>query len=597
MKLLERALLGLLFGAAGASACVAQSGAQPAMSSVEGRVLHEPGGEPIRKVVVRLLAMNADSPVSTATATENGPDQAEAVELFSSLAGSEGLDERLKYATATDAGGRFKFEKVPPGSYIVSISRDGYVEVKSRGMMITVVEGQNLADQTYKMATAGLIAGKILDADGDPMSGLTVQAIPKVHGQSGVAGMMATYLSIAGAFGNLPGLGTTNDLGEYRIAGLRAGQYLVVARPRANVAPPPNPPNKAQPAERLLYAPTYYPGVLEETQASALQVASGGVVTADFTLLMHHTFQVSGIVSGLVNAKGSYILLISNNSRPQQQPLGDGGKFEFPSLEPGTYFAQVVELHEGAQQQAPRMMTVPAPIVVSASDLTDLVLQPFAYGKVSGKFRAEGSDNVDWRQMTVSLMPVTEAGETSSDKGLLGLLQQGGSGAVREDGTFEINDVAPGNYQVAVFSPSEKYRDWYLKSLLFAGREAADTGFAASGETSLDVVVSAKGASIEGKVVDGEGKPAAGVFVLTLPSSGKLGRPDSYQTTKTDAKGSFLLRGLNPGEFAVVALENLQGDARSAEFYQKYGSQGVSVRLTEGERKNVTPTLAVDESK
>jgi hypothetical protein len=464
-------------------------------------------------------------------------------------------------------------------------------------MMITVVEGQNLVDQTYKMATAGLIAGKILDADGDPMSGLTVQAIPKGHGQSGVAGMMATYLSIAGAFGNLPGLGTTNDLGEYRIAGLRAGQYLVVARPRANVAPPPSPPNKAQPAERLLYAPTYYPGVLEEKQASALQVGSGGVVTADFTLLVHHAYRVSGIVSGLVNAKGSYILLISNNPRPQQQPLGDGGKFEFPSLEPGTYFAQVVEVHEGAQPQAPKMMTVPAPIVVSGSDLTDLVLQPFAYGKVSGKFRAEGSDNVDWKQMTVSLMPVTEAGDPPADKGSFGLLQQGGSGAVKEDGTFEINEVAPGNYQVAVFSPSEIYRDWYLKSLLFAGREAADTGFAASGEMSLDVVVSAKGASIEGKVVDGEGKPAAGVFVLTLPSSGKLGRPDSYQTTKTDAKGSFLLRGLNPGEFAVVALENLQGDVHSAEFYQKYGRQGVNVSLTEGERKNATPTLTVDESR
>jgi hypothetical protein len=73
------------------------------------------------------------------------------------------------------------------------------------------------------------------------------------------------------------------------------------------------------------------------------------------------------------------------------------------------------------------------------------------------------------------------------------LWQQGGSGAVKEDGTFEIDDVAPGNYQVAVYTPAEKYRDWYLKSLLFAGREVADTGFAASGETSLDVFASAKG--------------------------------------------------------------------------------------------------------
>jgi uncharacterized protein (DUF2141 family) len=599
MKLLRRALLGLLCGMAGVSTCAAQSGAQQATSSVEGRVLHEPGGEPIRKVIVRLLAMSADSRVFTAAATENGPNEAEAIEVISSFAGGEGIDERLKYAAVTEAEGHFKFEKMPPGSYIVSISRDGYipVEAKPRGMMITVVDGQNLTDLTYKMATAGLIAGKIVDADGDPMSGLTVQAIPKGQRQSGVGGMLTTYLSLAGAGGNLPGVATTNDLGEYRIAGLRAGQYLVIARPRGNVAPPPTPANKAHPAERLLYAPTYYPGVLEEKQASALQVVSGDVATADFTLLVHHAYRVSGIVSSLVNTKGSYILLVSNNGRPQQQPLGDGGKFEFPSLEPGTYLAEVVEMPDGAKQEAPKMMTVPTPIVVNGSDLIDLVLQPFAQGKVNGKFRAESSDNVDWKQITVSLIHVAEAGESSTENGLFSLFQRGASAAVNEDGTFEIDDVAPGNYQVAVFTPSDKYRDWYLKSLLFAGREVADTGFAASGETSLEVVINAKGASIEGKVLDSTGEAAADVFVVTLPSSGKLARPDSYQTAKTDANGSFLLRGLNPGEFVVVALGNFQGDTRSADFYQKYGNHGTNVSLAAGEKKTVALTLAPDDSK
>ena len=568
------------------------------MSSVEGQVLREQSGEPIRKVVVRLLPADGDSRAYTSF-TESGINEAEAIELFSSIAQSESTDERLKYASATDTDGRFKFEKVPAGTYVVSISRDGFVpaETKPRGMMITVVEGQNLTGLSYKMATAGLIAGKIVDADGDPMPGLMLQAIPKGQGRSGASAMITTYLSTMGVARNFPGIGATNDLGEYRIAGLRAGQYVVVARPGGHVAPPPAPGNKARPGERLLYAPTYYPGVLDEKQASALQVVSGGVVTADFTLLVHRAYRVSGIVSGLVNAKGSSLVLMSTSGRPQQQQLGEGGKFEFPSLEPGTYIAQVVEVSEGAQPEGPKMLTVPTPIVVSGSDLTDLILQPFAYGKVSGRFRAEGSDNVDWNQMTVSLMPVTEAGESSADKGLLSLMQRGGSGAVKEDGTFEIDDVPPGNYQVAVFSPSEKYRDWYLKSLLSAGREAADTGFAATGDMSLDVVVNANGASIEGTVVDSAGKPAAGVFVLTVPSSGKLGRPDSYQTAKTDAKGNFSMRGLNPGEFVVVALENMQGDARSAEFYQKYGGQGANVNLAEGEKKTVTLTLASDDSK
>ncbi len=598
MILTMRALIGALCVLMSAYLCPAQSAAQQATSNVEGRVLHEPGGEPIRKVVVRLLPTNLDSRVYTSFAGEGGMNEADAIEVFSSLSGSEALEERLKYVAATDAEGRFKIEKVPPGAYIVSLLRAGYVPAgaKPRGMMITVVEGQNLTDQTYKMVTAGLIAGKIVDADGDPMSGLMVQVMPKGQGDSAFGGILANY--VVGMTGILPGTGMTNDLGEYRIAGLRAGQYLLIARPRGNVAPPPAPASKVRKGERLLYAPTYFPGVLEEKQASVLQVVSGGTATADFTMLAHHAYRVSGIVSGSSGGEGSFITLMSNTGRPQQQPLGEGGKFEFRSLEPGTYFARVDEMFGGPpQQKGPKMMTVPTPIVVSGSDLIDLVLQPLANGKVSGKFRAAGSDNVDWKQMTVSLMSVAEQGEPLADKGVFNLLQRGGSGTVNEDGTFEIEDVAPGNYQVAVFSPSEKYRDWYLKSLLFAGREVADTGFAASGETSLDVVVSAKGASIEGKVVDGAGKPAAGVLVLTLPSSGKLGRPDSYQTAKTDANGSFLMRGLNPGEFVVLALENLRGDARSADFYQKYSGQGMTVSLTEGEKKAVALTLAPDETK
>src|SRR5215470_12438129 len=382
MKLTRCVFLGvfcvLLSGyGTGAQSDPPQSGKPQGTSTVEGRVLHEPGGEPIRKAILRLWPSKDEPRTSASFTTDGGMNEAEAVQLFSGSFGfSEVLDERLRYTAASDAEGRFKFEKVPPGNYIVSISRDGYVlaETKPRARMITVADGQNLTDLTYIMFTAGLIAGKIVDADGDPVSGLIVQAIPKGEKQPSVAvGLLTTYLSMAGvATPNLLGVGATNDLGEFRIAGLRAGQYLVVARPHGNIAPPPAPANKERSGEHLLYVPTYYPGVLDEKQASALQVASGTTVAADFTLLVHRAYRVTGIVSGLANAKGSFITLISSSSRPQQQQLGEGGKFEFPSLEPGTYFVQVEEVPQGDQREGLKSLTVPTPIVVSGSDLTDL---------------------------------------------------------------------------------------------------------------------------------------------------------------------------------------------------------------------------------
>jgi hypothetical protein len=111
----------------------------------------------------------------------------------------------------------------------------------------------------------------------------------------------------------------------------------------------------------------------------------------------------------------------------------------------------------------------------------------------------------------------------------------------------------------------------------------------------LDVVVSAKGAGIEGTVVDGVGKPVGDATVVTVPSSGKLGRPDAYQFGRTDENGHFLLRGMNPGEFLVLAFEEMQEDYRTPEFVKKYEGNGEKVELEEGEKKSVVLKLITEE--
>jgi hypothetical protein len=111
----------------------------------------------------------------------------------------------------------------------------------------------------------------------------------------------------------------------------------------------------------------------------------------------------------------------------------------------------------------------------------------------------------------------------------------------------------------------------------------------------LDVVVSAKGAGIEGTVVDEESKPVPGAAVVTVPSTGKLARPDAYQFAMSDKSGHFAVRGMNPGGFLVLAFEEMRENYRLPEFAKKYEGKGQKVKLEAGERKTIVLKLITEE--
>jgi hypothetical protein len=103
--------------------------------------------------------------------------------------------------------------------------------------------------------------------------------------------------------------------------------------------------------------------------------------------------------------------------------------------------------------------------------------------------------------------------------------------------------------------------------------------------------VSAKGAMIEGNVVDSKGQPVAYGMVAVVPNLEHRARPDSYQQVPTDEHGHFVARGLNPGSFVVLAFEELQEDMRQPEFLKMYGGKGEKVEVEEGTRIIVTAKI------
>lgn len=515
-------------------------------NTVQGKVVQEPGGQGIRKVRVMLIARENQTPPMS--------------------------------ETITDQAGQFKVDNVQPGEYEVRLERSGYTsdaKVK-RDKTITVIAGQDTKDVVFQMLPAAVILGKIVDSEGDPVPNVDVMAIAST-------GRVAT--ESAGALAR----GATNDLGEYRIADLSPGKYIVQAAPPKIQVLTTN--EKSTANDRLVYVNTYFPGTLDRRQATTVEVSAGGTAIANFGVQTSHAYRVSGTVMGITSG-AAQLILVATNGQQENQNLVEGGKFDFANVLPGTYHVQVMMVSFG-NGQAPtmKMQHVRTPIEVNGSDVVGLQLQLDAGGDVSGRFRLEGDEKTKWSELTVALLPVPEGDEEPQGSQVAFASRS----QVLEDGFFEIKDAPGGNFQLAVGASSDKFRDYYTKSVLLGGREVVDTGFAVTAGTLLDVVVSAKGAGVEGTVVDNDGKPAAGANVVTIPGSGKLGRPDAYQYATTDESGHFVLRGMNPGEFIVLALEEMHRNYRTPEFAKKYGGKGEKVELEESGKKTVVVKLIAEE--
>lgn len=273
----------------------------------------------------------------------------------------------------------------------------------------------------------------------------------------------------------------------------------------------------------------------------------------------------------------------------QNQQVGEGGRFEFQNVLPGSYRAAllvVTGLSDG--QPAMKMMRVDEPIEVSTANVDALKVQPNPGGPVRGKFRMDSGQTLDWTQLNVVLLPVDENDIGGAVAGTSGGLAMAG---VNKDGSFEMKSVTGGSYRLLVGAKSNNLRDYITKSVYLDGRDVADSGFSISAGTFLDVVISANGATIEGRVADTKGKPVAHATVVDIPSAEHRNRTDLYQQDTTDELGHFSLRGLNPGKYTVLAFDELQAAVREPEFLKSYEGRGEHVQLDEGARTNIVLKL------
>lgn len=526
--------------------------AKPARAEIEGIVTRDPGGEPVKKALIELIAENQ----------------------------AEGGD----YTAVTGAEGTFRIENIVPGRYHLFGERSGFLETdkhhgRSDGRVLTLAAGQSLKDLHIRFQAAAVVRGRVTDEDGDPLPNAEVSLLR----QTFVGGHNHWEQS---------GAERTNDLGEYRIANLPAGNFYV------SVVPPPDfkslieqggvaageARNTAPDKPASSYQTTYYPGTTDRSQAAPIQLHAGDDFPIDFAMIPSPSLSIRGTVVNLPPKTSASIMLQSRDFGLvlNGAEMHKDGSFVIHDVSPGNY--TILATVDGA----PVPMSARQSLQVGSSNVDGLRLAPQPGAMVRGRLRLEpgsGMSGFDPNQIFLALQPVDgEAeGALSVGEGFSNITH------VAADGTFQWADVPAGSYYVQMAGENGAGDGWYLKSALAGGRDVSDAGMSVSGGlVVMDVVASGNGAVVEGAITDQKGGPVANAVVVAVPEGRMRARVDRFRKTVSDQSGHFRLGGLRPGEYTVLAWESVDGEAYyDPEFLKAYEGLGRRLRVNEGERKSV----------
>jgi hypothetical protein len=521
-------------------------------TSIAGTVVQEPGSLPLKKVLVQVVA--------------------------------EDQKQGGNYTASTDADGRFQIESVVPGRYRLFLERTGFVGVNGRGLksdvnVVTVQAGQSLEDLLFRMLPTAIISGRITDEDGDPMSEVRVVVQKKKPGK---------------ATRETAGTAATNDLGEYRLAGLFPGQYWIVAMPppdfrdyerQQEKSPQGDNQGNARPDNR--YVTTYYPDTYDAMQASSVKLKAGDEMPVNFTLVPAITYRVRGIVTGTVAGQKAVVELVSKGGDSiHANEAGPDGQFELRGVAPGAY---VLGASVGTETQS---LTARQDVSVVAADVEGVKLAPLPSFTLSGHLRIEGKPSGDLTQYTVNLYRA----DLPDDPGFFMAQDHFGTNApVDRLGNVEWKNVNPGTYIVQLYGGNGQSS--FLKSATLGGRDIA-TGFTASGPATLDVVVSTMGGTIEGVVVEKEkdadnDHPVPNATVVAVPDEKYRKLSDRFGIGASDQHGRFTIRGVAPGSYTLYAWQDLEeGVWRDADFLKSQEANGTAVKVEEGSDQQVELKLS-----
>ena len=499
---------------------------------------------------------------------------------------------RVVESVVTDKDGRFAFGGLRPDTYQVTATKAAHLpsaygarHAGRKGVSIALSSGASITDIQIVLSRGGLVAGYVRGATGEPLAGMLVNV----------------WRVLADGSWKEAGSTTTDDLGEYRIAGLLSGDYVVAALPLS----------RQQEAIELISA-----AQVDERVRSTLSGASTGtsppsqvMQVARFTpafsgntsvaaeaqrlkVLEDSEQRVSDLVVGLVAGLQIEGQVVDSSGRPaaavpvrlvpdgpQLPPAVGGpspigaitdhtGRFTFKSVAPGMF---IVEAADATSWGTAR-------VVGRTTDVRDLVLNLRPFLTVTGAISLEAPTPTPSLREAVrlTLTRKAEPGRTSGTK----------VAVVERDGRFTIGGLLPGLY--ALSSEISGTGGWFISSVIVDGHDVADTGLELNTQSIDGVVVnfSQRRSELVGTLRVPPGTSFGDYCVLTFanePSRRLSGRRLASAVPSTD--GVFKIVGLPSGEYRLGVLTDCDPEQWiQPGFLEEVATYSILVKIVAGAR-------------
>ena len=462
-----------------------------------------------------------------------------------SIAGTEDRSKPAFLITAED--GHFEFSPLQPGKYSLMGAKRGFISAayeQHEQYSTAIVTGPEYSTEnlTLRLTPMALITGHVIDEFGDPLRAANVGLYFESH-----AGGMTRIAPYSNS--------QSDDRGFYDFSLLRPGKYYVsvTAKPWYAVHPTtllPSadsqfPASSSQVSSNLdaAYPTTYYNGSTDADGATPIEVHGGDRLEIDVHVnpvpALHVIFRMptdpQGQSSGYqmpVFEKRVFdsVNFVQTEGMHQVAP----GVFEITGVPPGHYTVRTKSSDTGQSQQS-----ADVDLTRDGQELNES--RGEALGGLKVTIKMPGDEPLP-KQFFVGLQ--------NTRRQMLGYRQ------ADPTGQFSFEDLPPGKYTILIGSQAKPYS--VVRTTSAAGDSwGHDVTIAAGATAEVTASISAGVVSIEG-VVQKKDKKVAGVMVALVPSD-PVAHIDLFRRDQSDFDGSFVLGGVIPGAYTIVAIEDAWG--------------------------------------